>query len=161
VFGDNSCVPLNQSLVGREYPAPTKYDVSRETIRRFAVAIGDSNPLYHDPEVARAAGHPDVVAPPTFLTVLTHRFHNDGPVEDPELGLDYSVVVHGEQRYTHHRPIVAGDVLSAVQVIDEIRVAGRNELMGFTTHVTDADGKPVAEMYVSMISRGTAPQEAS
>jgi acyl dehydratase len=150
-------MPLNQALVGRSYPAPTTYEVSREAIRKFAEAIGDSNPLYLDRAAARAAGHADVVAPPTFLTVLTYRFHDCGPVADPELGLDYSVVVHGEQRFIHHRPVIAGDELASVLTIDEIRVVGRNELVGTTTHVRDASGSPVAEVFTSMISRGTAP----
>jgi acyl dehydratase len=149
-------MPLNHSLAGRTYPAPTSYEVSREAIRKFAEAIGDSNPIYTDPAVARAAGHRDVVAPPTFLTVLTYRFEDDGPTFDPDLGLDYAVVVHGDQRFVHHRPVVAGDVLVSRVVIDEIRAVGRNELVGVTTHVTDADGEPVAEMFTSMISRGTA-----
>jgi acyl dehydratase len=150
-------MPLNQSLVGRTYPAPSSYEVSREAIRAFAEAIGDSNPIYRDPAVAQAAGHRDVVAPPTFLTVLTYRFENDGPTFDPELGLDYSVVVHGEQRFVHYRPVVAGDELLSHVTIDEIRVAGGNELVGVTTHVTDVGGTPVAEIFTSMVSRGTAP----
>jgi acyl dehydratase len=150
-------VPLNQDLIGRTYRCSTTYEVSREVIRRFAIAIGDSNPLYFSREAARAAGHPDVVAPPTLLTALTHRFHDEGPLVDPELGLDYSVAVHGDQRFTHHRPVVAGDVLSAEVVIDEIRATGRNELLGFTTRVLDADSAPVCDIWTSMISRGTAP----
>jgi acyl dehydratase len=150
-------VPTNYALVGKTYPAPARYGVSREAIRKFAEAIGDDNPLYLDPAAARAAGYADVVAPPTFLTVLTYRFEDEGPTFDPELGLDYSVVVHGDQRFIHHRPVIAGDELVSSVTIDEIRVVGRNELVGVTTHVTDAAGAPVAEMFTSMICRGTAP----
>lgn len=149
-------MPLNRALVGREYPTSDTYEVSRELIRRFADAIGDSNPAYTDVEAARQLGHPDVVAPPTFLTTLQFRFALEGPVVDPELGLDYSLVVHGEQRFVHHRPVHAGDVLTTSSSITDIRDAGRNELMTTRISVTDAAGEPVCDMYSTLVSRGTA-----
>ncbi len=147
---------VNRGYVGREYPASSTYEVGREHIRRFAEAIGDPHPAYLDPEAARALGHPDVIAPPTFLTVLTFRFAKDGPVADPGLGLDYSLVVHGEQTFELHRPVVAGDVLTSVQRIDDIRDAGRNELITTVTEVSAADGTPVATLRGTIVSRGTA-----
>ena len=149
-------MPINRDFVGREYPASAPYEVGREHIRSFADAIGDTSPLYRDPEAARAAGHPDVIAPPTFLTVLNFRFGAEGPVADPALGLDYSLVVHGEQRYELHRPVRAGDVLTSVQRIDEIKDAGRNELMLTVTEVTDGSGEKVATLRSTIVSRGTA-----
>jgi acyl dehydratase len=65
---------LNRDFIGREYPASSTYEVGREHIRRFAEAVGDTSPACTDPEAARALGHPDVIAPPTFLTVLNFRF---------------------------------------------------------------------------------------
>ena len=147
---------VNRDYIGREYPAPTTYEVGREHIRRFADAIGDQHPAYRDPEAARALGHPDVIAPPTFLTVLNFRFAAHGPVADPDLGLDYSLVVHGEQSFELHRPVVAGDVLTSVQRVDEIKEAGRNELLVSVTDVTDAAGEPVATLRSTLVSRGTA-----
>lgn len=149
-------MPLNRDLVGREYPAGEAYQVGREKIRSFADAIGDGSPLYRDPAAARAAGHPDVIAPPTFLTVLGFRFAGEGPVVDPALGLDYSRVVHGEQRFVHHRPVHAGDVLSVVTRVADIRDAGRNEVMTSVSEVTDADGAAVATLTSTLVSRGTA-----
>src|SRR5438067_10538092 len=98
-------MPLNRDFIGREYTASETYEVSRELIRRFALAIGDANPAYADIEAAKSLGYPDVIAPPTFLTVL--GFRSSSPVEDPALGLNYSLVVHGEQRFVHHRPVRA------------------------------------------------------
>ena len=149
-------MPLNRDFIGREYPASTTYEVGREHLRRFAEAIGDTNPAYTDPEAARALGHPDVIAPPTYLTVLNFRFALEGPVADPELGLDYSRVVHGEQRFEHHRPVRAGDVLRLVSRIEDIKDAGRNELIAMRLEVTDADGDPVATLRSTIVSRGTA-----
>lgn len=147
---------VNRAYIGREYPASSTFEVGREHIRRFAEAIGDLHPAYVDPEAARALGHPDVIAPPTFLTVLNFRFAEDGPVADPGLGLDYSLVVHGEQTFELHRPVVAGDVLTSVQRIDEIRDAGRNELITTVTEVSAAGGTAVATLRSTLVSRGTA-----
>ena len=151
---------MNRDFVGREYPASAPYEVGREHIRSFAVAINDPNPVYVDAEAARAAGHADVIAPPTFLTVLNFRFAMESPVVDPQLGLDYSLVVHGEQSFELHRPVVAGDVLDAVTRVVEIRDAGRNELMTTQVEVTCA-GRPVATMRGTLVSRGTAASRPS
>jgi len=149
-------MPVNREFIGREYPGSTTYEVGREHIRAFARAIGDDNPAYTDPEAARALGHPDVIAPPTFLTVLNFRFAQEGPVADPALGLDYSLVVHGEQSFELHRPVRAGDVLTSVQSVEDIRDAGSNELISTRTEVTAADGEKVATLRGTIVSRGTA-----
>ena len=79
---------IDRDFVGREYPGSAPYEVGREHVRRFAEAIGDLHPAYLDPEAARALGHRDVVAPPTFLTVLSFRYSGEGPLADPALGLE-------------------------------------------------------------------------
>ena len=152
---------INRDFIGREYRASDTYEVGREHVRRFAEAIGDTSAVYTDPEAARALGHPDCIAPPTFLTVLNFRFALEGPIVDPDFGLDYSRVVHGEQTFELHRPVVAGDVLRSVQRIDDIKDAGRNELILTVSEVTDASGEKVATLRGTIVSRGTAaPKEA-
>src|SRR5689334_12964643 len=93
--------------IGRTYPKTPAYEVGREKIREFAEAIGDHNPAYHDQAAAQKLGHRDVVAPPTFPMVFTMR-SNGQAVLDPELAIDYSRVVHGEQRFVYQRPVYAG-----------------------------------------------------
>ena len=148
-------MPINRDFIGREFRSDDTYEVSREMIRKFADAIGDANPAYLDPEAAKALGYTDVIAPPTFLTVLGFRL-GAGPVGDPELGLNYAMVVHGEQRYVHHRPVQAGDVLTATSVVEDIRDAGRNEMMTIRQDVRTADGEHVCTAYNTIVSRGTA-----
>ncbi len=153
-------MPLNRAFIGREYSFDTPYEVGRELIRHFALAIGDTNPIYHDVEAARAAGHRDLVAPPTFLTSLGFRRHGS-PIGDPDLGLDYSLVVHGEQKFVLHRPVYAGDALIGRTQVASIRDVGRNEAMVLETSVFAADGELVATTSMTMISRGSAaPKEA-
>jgi acyl dehydratase len=149
-------VALNKDFIGRAYGPTEPYEVSREKIRDFAIAIGDPHPAYLDPEAARALGHPDVIAPPTFLTVTGFRFPEATPVADPELGLDYSRVVHGEQTYELRRPVVAGDRLVSTVVVRDIKSAGRNELITLTTTYTTEDGEVVATGDTTVVSRGTA-----
>ncbi|NEE32217.1 MaoC family dehydratase, partial [Streptomyces sp. SID7982] len=80
---------LDQSFVGRTYPPTPAYEVGREKIREFAEAVGDTHPAYVDSEAARALGHADVIAPPTFVFSITYRAAGV-VVQDPQLGLDYS-----------------------------------------------------------------------
>src|SRR4051794_41890250 len=97
---------VNASFAGRSYPPTAPYEVGREKIREFAEAVGE-HPVHVDPEAARALGYPDVIAPPTFAVIVAQRCDAQ-LVRDPEAGIDYSRVLHGEQNFTHHRPIVAG-----------------------------------------------------
>lgn len=149
-------MPINRDFIGREYVAEETYEVSRELIRRFADAIGDASPVYRDIEAAKALGHPDVIAPPTFLTVLGFRFGGAGPLSDPTLGLNYALVVHGEQKFVHHRPVRAGDVLKIVSSVVDIRDAGRNELMTTKMAISTTEGEAIADAYSTIVSRGTA-----
>jgi acyl dehydratase len=146
---------LNRDFIGREFTAARVYEVGREKIREFADAIGDDNPAYRDPEAAKALGHPDVIAPPTFAIVVSVDA-GSSVIFDPKLGLDYGRVVHGEQKFVHHRPIRPGDALVAVTRIDDIRDAGRNELMTLVTELS-ADGERVCTAVNTIVSRGTAP----
>jgi acyl dehydratase len=153
-------MPLNQALVGKEYP-PVRYEVGREKLREFAVALGETDPIYHEEEAARAAGHPDLPAVPTFPIVLSFRA---GQVVygDPALGLDYSRVVHGEQEFIYHRLIHAGDRLLAAGKVAAVEAKGRHELLTLQTEVTTEAGEPVCTVRATLLSRGTAaPREAA
>ncbi|MDX6738265.1 MaoC family dehydratase N-terminal domain-containing protein [Actinocorallia sp. A-T 12471] len=142
---------LNTDFIGRTFPPSPPYEVSRVKIREFADAIGDGNPIYRDPEAARAAGHPDVVAPPTFPIVFSL---GGDYFADPDLGLNYAMVVHGEQRFEYKRPVVAGDALTAQATIADIRKAGRNELLKIVTEIRDTAGELVVTTYNTIVERG-------
>ncbi|MCB7136818.1 FAS1-like dehydratase domain-containing protein [Cellulosimicrobium marinum] len=110
---------VNLAYVGREYPATAPYSVGREKLREFASAVGATHPVHHDLVAARGVGYPDLVAAPTFAVVVAQRAEAQ-LVEDPEAGIDFSRVVHADERFTHHRPIVAGDELVTVLHVDSI-----------------------------------------
>ncbi|MDT7724067.1 MAG: hypothetical protein QOI21_643 [Actinomycetota bacterium] len=143
---------LDQSFIGRSYPPTSTYEVSREKIREFADAIGDINPVYRDPEAARAAGHPDVIAPPTFITVVNIPAVNT-VVADPALGLDYSRMVHGLQSFSYVRPVRAGDVLALTVTIDDIMDRAGNDFLTVRAEVNAADGELVCTTSAQLVVR--------
>lgn len=148
---------LNPEFAGRTYPESEPYQVCREKIREFATAIGDMNPAYHDVEAARALGHPDLVAPPTFPFVITMKAMAVA-MFDPELGLDYSRVVHGEQRHAFTRPVHAGDTLVVHSTIEAVRTVAGNDLLTFRGDLTTEAGEPVVSAWSVIVSRGTAQE---
>jgi acyl dehydratase len=148
---------LDQTFVGRAYPPTPPYLVSREKVAEFANAVGDPNPAYVSVAAARELGHPDVVAPPTFAVVITSRAQAQ-VMFDPALGLDYSKVVHGEQSFTYERPVVAGDRLVAVAMVEAIRSAAGNDLLTIRTEVSTADGELVVTARSTVVARGTAAE---
>jgi acyl dehydratase len=147
-------VPVDQSYKGRVYPPTPPYEVSREKIREFADAINDPNPLYRDRAVAESRGYPDVIAPPTFPIILSLTAGHQ-VIVDPELGIDYSRVVHGEQQFVHHRPVHAGDVLQVIVTVDDIRTAAGNDLVTTRGEVSTLDGEPVVTAVSTIVARGT------
>ncbi|MEV0714715.1 MaoC family dehydratase N-terminal domain-containing protein [Asanoa sp. NPDC050611] len=146
-------MPLDPSYVGRSYPPTPPYLVGREKIREFAKAIGATDAAYLDPEAARALGYTDVIAPPTFPTVVSFA-SNNAVVDDPDLAIDYSRVVHGDQRFQYTRPIVAGDELVGRQTIEEIISRGGHDFITTRTDITDSAGAPVAIAWSKLVIRG-------
>ncbi len=149
---------INRDFIGRTFDFDTPYQIGREKVREFATAIGDQNPLFHDVEAAKAAGHRDLLAPPTFPFVITYRAMI-GAIGDPELNLNYMMVVHGEQKFTYSRPLYAGDEVIVDSVVVDIATAGRNELLTMEQHVKTLDGELIVTTRNVTVSRGTAPQE--
>lgn len=144
---------LDQSYIGREYPPRSSYEVSRAKIVEFAEAIGDANPLSRDPEAAHAAGYPDVVAPPTFLTIVNIGAI-DAIISDPELGLDYSRMVHGDQSFYFRRPVHAGDRLSVTTYVEDIFVRMGNDFLNVRAEIADETGALVCTGRAQLVVRG-------
>jgi acyl dehydratase len=146
-------MPLDPSFVGRTYPPTAPYQVGREKIREFARAIGADDPAHHDPSAARERGYPDVVAPPTFPIVVSMS-SGQLIVDDPELGIDYSRVLHGDQRFSYTRPVVAGDELVCVSSVEEIVSRGGHDFLTTRTQVATTAGEPVVTVWSKIVVRG-------
>jgi len=145
-------VPVDASFVGRVYPPDEPRTVTRAEIAAFAEAVGATHPAHTDPVAARALGHADVVAPPTWAVVVAQRAES-AYVEDPAAGIDFSRVVHAEERFAYVRPIVAGDRLVTTLHVDG--VVERAGLAMVTTRVEVADeaGSPVATVTSTLAVR--------
>ncbi len=139
------------SWVGRTFEAAGPYQVGRETIREFAGAIGDDSAVSHDLGAARAAGHRDLVAPPTFSVCFTMPVI-EAFLRDPAFDWDYTRMVHGDQRISFTRPIVAGDELSTVVHVDELRTRAGNHMLTLRCEVADAHGEPVATTHALLVT---------
>ncbi|MGW6582158.1 FAS1-like dehydratase domain-containing protein [Streptomyces globisporus] len=148
---------LDQSFVGRTYPPTPAYEVGREKIREFAEAVGDTHPAYVDREAARELGHADVIAPPTFVFSITYRAAGV-VVQDPQLGLDYSRVVHGDQKFSYVRPVRAGDRLTVTSTIESIKSLAGNDVLDIRGDVHDEAGELVVTAVTKLVAR--AAEEA-
>jgi len=146
-------VPVNPELQGRSYPATTPYLVGREKVREFSRAVLATSPLNLDPEAARAAGYADVVAPPTFATVIQDATLQQ-LLDDDDAGVDFSRVVHGDQRFTFTRPIVAGDELSATMTVTSVRTLGGHAMVTAESSISDATGAHVVTATSTLVVRG-------
>lgn len=144
---------VNPGYAGREYPPNDPYEVGREKIREFADAVGAAHEAHRDVGVARSLGYPDVIAPPTFAVVVAQRAEQQ-LVADPEAGIDFSRVVHADERFTHHRPIHAGDRLVTVLHVDAVTERAGLSMITTRAEIAAADGAPVATVVSTLAVRG-------
>lgn len=141
------------AFAGRTYPASPAHTVSVAKIAEFAAATAATSPLHTDPGAARAAGYEDVLAPPTFLVSLAQATEAQY-IEDPAAGIDFSRVVHGEEAFTLHRPIVAGDVLVPTLTVEKVRAAGGHAMVTTRVDLADPEGIEVASVRSMLVVRG-------
>jgi acyl dehydratase len=146
-------MPVNPDFAGRSFPPSEPYEVSRVKIAEFASAIGDLSPLCRDREAAQAAGYPDVIAPPTFAIVISMASSGHA-IADEGLGLNYAMVVHGEQRFEHTRPLHAGDVVIAQTTITDIRPRQTMTMLTTRTDITTTGGEHVCTATSTLVERG-------
>lgn len=131
-------MPVNAEFVGRTYPPTTPYAVGSAKIREFAEAVGSTDPVHVDRAVATERGYRDVIAPPTFAVLIAQQCDAQ-LITDPEAGIDYTRVVHGEQKFVHHRPITAGDDIVAVLSVDAVKQAGGHAMVTTRTELSAGD----------------------
>lgn len=144
---------MNPELQGREFPPAEPYLVGREKVREFSRAVFATDPINLDPEAARAAGYDDVVAPPTFAVVVQEQTLAQ-LLAEPDAGIDFSRVVHGDQRFTFTRPIVAGDLLTATLSVPSVKTLGGHSIVTAQTTITDAAGAHVVTTISALVVRG-------
>ena len=147
-------MPLNQKLKGKEYQE-VEFVIERDHVIRFADAIDEDAPIFRDAQAAKEAGYDEQLAPPTFVTAM--QIMTSGQVVlDQELGLNYALVVHGEQEYEWRRPVKVGDRLRATPRIADLYARGPNEFLVIEADIKDETGETVVLARSTLLSRGTA-----
>ena len=149
---------LDSSAVGRSYPPTAPYAVGAEKVREFALAVGEDAAVTSDVDAARAAGYSGIVATPTFPFVLAWQAL-DAMVTDPDLGIDFARVVHGEQRFAMRRPLVAVDVVTGAATIEQIKSLAGNAMITGRVDISAIDGEVVGSAWSMLVVR--APEGPS
>ncbi len=143
---------LLTEAIGKSY-APTLYAVGREKVKEYAYAVGETHPLHLDPEAARAVGYADVVAPPMFAVVYASR--SIGPaLLDPEVGLNFALMVHGSQEFRWGPLVIAGDEITTTAKVQDISQRGGMSFYVFETVSENQHGETVCAGTWTNIVRG-------
>jgi acyl dehydratase len=143
---------LADAPIGKTHP-PFEYEVGREKIREYANVVGESDPVHHDPEAARAAGFRGVVAPPMFCVVYSAGAM--GPaVLDPELGINLMMMVHGSQEFEWQEPVCAGDVVTTQATLKDVFDKNGMKFYVFESESTNQEGKTTVKGTWTNIVRG-------
>jgi acyl dehydratase len=143
---------IDQKFIGKEYPV-TEYEIGREKMKEYAVAIGDMNPMYSDRDVGKKSKYGDNIAPPNFAAV----YNLMGCAQvffDPELKLNMGMLVHGEQDFEFIKPVKPGDVITTSGKIVDIASKGNNDLVVFEGRSTNQDGELVTVGRATFVIRG-------
>jgi acyl dehydratase len=145
---------VHTDAIGKTYPVTT-YAVGREKVREYAAAVGETDPLYHDVEAARAAGYADVVAPPMFAVVYAGRSVIPA-LFDPELGINFSMLVHGAQEFRWGPVVVAGDEIETTAKVAEVSERGGLGFFVFESVSGNQRGETVCSGTWTNIVRGVS-----
>jgi len=144
---------IDKKWIGHELPA-AEMVVERGRLLFFAKAIGETNPVYTDSEAAKAAGHADLLAPPTFLFSAEL---DGGGVEAllTQLELPIAKILHGEQSFTYVKPVCAGETVKISAKITDIydKKNGALEFVVKTSEARNQKGEAVAEMRTVIVVR--------
>jgi acyl dehydratase len=145
---------VNPDIAGKVYPRTEPYLVGREKLREFAAAV-HASPAQSDLAFAKQNGHADLVAQPTFAVVVQERSLAT-VLADPEAAIDFSRVVHGDQRFVFERPIIAGDSLTSELKVASVKTLGGNAMVTFETAIFDAADALVCTAISTLVVRGDA-----
>jgi acyl dehydratase len=145
-------VPVNTQAVGKTYE-PTLYAVGREKIKEYARAVGETNPVHLDVAAAREAGFADVVAPPMFAVVYSSRAVAPGML-DPEVGMNFAMMVHGGQEFQWGPLVVAGDEITTTASVKDISEADGRGYYVFESVSVNQRGEQVCRGIWTNIVRG-------
>lgn len=143
---------IDHKFIGKEYPV-TVYEIGREKMKEYASAINDSSPYYHDREFGKKSAHGDNIAPPLFASVY-NLMGCANMFMDPELALNFAMLVHGEQEFEWLKPIKPGDVITTTGKIMDIAEKGSNDVISYEARSKNQDGELVTIGRATFVIRG-------
>ncbi len=145
-------MPVKTDAIGKTYE-PALYAVGREKIKEYALAVGETNPVHLDVEAARGAGHADVVAPPMFAVVYCWPAMG-APILDPEVAINFAMLVHGGQEFEWGPLVIAGDEISTQASVKDISESAGLGYYIFESISTNQRGEQVCRGVWTNIVRG-------
>ncbi|OBK95030.1 MaoC family dehydratase N-terminal domain-containing protein [Mycobacterium sp. 1165178.9] len=147
-----------EGLIGSHYRAPDYFEVGREKIREFAAAIKDDHPAHFDESESEKAGYTDMVAPLTFLAIAGRRVQLEIFTKF-SIPINIARVIHRDQKFKFHRPILAHDRLYFDTYLDSVIESHGTVLAEIRSEVTDADGKPIVTSVVTMLGESSNQED--
>jgi len=144
-------MPVDTEKVGKTYD-PATVEITGEAIGKYADAVHEDNPVYHDPEAAKAAGFRDQVAPPMFAVVYSAPAM--GPAIFDVIGDALPRMVHGGQEFVWGEPVVAGDAITTEAKISEIYDKDGKGFYVFESISKNQDGAETVRATWTNIVRG-------
>lgn len=147
-----------EGIIGSHYRAPDYFQVGREKIREFALAVKDDHPTHFSESDAAEAGYPELVAPLTFLAIAGRRVQLEIFTKF-SIPINLARVLHRDQKFVFHRPILAQDKLYFDTYLDSVIESHGAVISEIRSEVTDAEGKPVVTSVVTMLGEA-AHQDA-
>jgi acyl dehydratase len=139
-----------EGLLGKHYRAPDYFQVGREKIREFALAIKDDHPTHYNETDAANAGYPATLAPLTFLAIAGRRVQLEIFTKF-SIPINIARVFHRDQKFLFHRPILANDRLYFDTYLDNVIESHGTVIAEIRSEVTDAEGRPIVTSIVTML----------
>ncbi|MCG5431931.1 (3R)-hydroxyacyl-ACP dehydratase subunit HadA [Mycobacterium sp. MYCO198283] len=145
-------MPLSEDIVGKRYRFPDRYEVEREKIREYAVAVKNDDGAYHDEAAAADLGYDGLVAPLTFTSIVGYQAQT-AFFANANIGISDRQIVQVDQVFKFIRPVVDGDALYCDVSVDAVRQAHGTDIIVLKTVVSDGNGDVVQETYTTLAGR--------
>ncbi|KAA0079095.1 (3R)-hydroxyacyl-ACP dehydratase subunit HadA [Mycolicibacterium sp. P9-64] len=143
---------LSQKIVGMHYRYPDFYEVGREKIREYAVAVKNDDAAYHDETAAADLGHSSLPAPLTFISVFGYQAQT-AFFAQANIGITDEQIVQVDQELRILQPIRAGDRLYCDVSVHSLRQAHGTDIIVTKNLITNEQGEAVQETYTTLAGR--------